>query len=74
MLQLLLRGLEDIERGGLKTSFDTAKVSTKPMVASHSGVAALNPHKQPRQVRLCLMGVEDIRLGPTAGFHAITVD
>ena len=36
--------IADISHSGLKTSFDTAKVSAKPMVASHSGAAALNPH------------------------------
>jgi membrane dipeptidase len=36
--------IADCAHSGQKTSFDTAKVSTKPMVASHSCAAALNPH------------------------------
>ena len=36
--------LPDVSHSGLKTSFDTAKASQKPMVASHSGVAAIHPH------------------------------
>lgn len=34
----------DIAHSGWQTSFDAAKASEKPMVASHSGCAALNPH------------------------------
>ena len=36
--------IADCAHSGQKTSLDTAKVSTKPMVASHSCAAALNPH------------------------------
>lgn len=36
--------LPDVSHSGLKTSYDTAKVSQKPMVASHSAVHAINPH------------------------------
>jgi membrane dipeptidase len=36
--------LPDVSHSGLKTSYDTAKVSSKPMVASHSAVHAINPH------------------------------
>lgn len=36
--------LPDVSHSGLKTSFDTAKVSQKPMVASHSVAAAVNQH------------------------------
>lgn len=36
--------LADISHSSQKTSYDTAKVSKKPMIASHSAVAALNPH------------------------------
>lgn len=36
--------LADVAHSGLKTSFDTAKVSQKPMVASHSTAAALHTH------------------------------
>jgi membrane dipeptidase len=34
----------DVAHSGLKTSFEAAKVSTKPMVASHTVCAALNEH------------------------------
>lgn len=34
----------DCAHSGQKTSLDAAKVSTKPMVASHTVVAAINPH------------------------------
>ena len=34
----------DVAHSGWQTSLDAAKVSEKPMVASHSGAAALNPH------------------------------
>lgn len=36
--------LADVAHSGLKTSYDTAKVSKKPMIASHTGVAAIHPH------------------------------
>lgn len=36
--------LADVAHSGQRTSFDTAKVSAKPMIASHSAVAALNAH------------------------------
>jgi membrane dipeptidase len=36
--------LADVSHSGLKTSYDTAKVSQRPMVASHSAVAAIHPH------------------------------
>jgi membrane dipeptidase len=36
--------LADVSHSGLKTSHDTAKVSRKPMVASHSTAAALHTH------------------------------
>jgi len=36
--------LADISHSSQKTSYDTAKVSKKPMLASHSAVAAINPH------------------------------
>ncbi|MCH8294907.1 membrane dipeptidase [Candidatus Poribacteria bacterium] len=34
----------DVAHCGWKTSLDAAKISERPMVASHSGCAALNPH------------------------------
>lgn len=34
----------DVAHSGLKTSFESAKASTKPMVASHTVCAALNEH------------------------------
>jgi membrane dipeptidase len=36
--------LADVSHSSLRTSLDTAKVSKKPMVASHSAVMALNTH------------------------------
>lgn len=36
--------LPDVAHSGLKTSYDTAKASQKPMVASHSTAAALHQH------------------------------
>jgi len=39
----------DCAHSGQKTSLDAAKVSTKPMVASHTVVAAINPHIRAKQ-------------------------
>lgn len=36
--------IADVAHSGLKTSFDTAKVSKRPMVANHSAVREINPH------------------------------
>ena len=36
--------IADVSHSSLRTSHDTAKVSAKPMVASHSTAAALHPH------------------------------
>jgi membrane dipeptidase len=41
--------LADVAHSSQKTSFDTAKVSTRPMIASHSGAAAINPHIRCKQ-------------------------
>jgi membrane dipeptidase len=36
--------LPDVSHSGLRTSYDTAKVTQRPMVASHAAVAAIHPH------------------------------
>ena len=41
--------IADVAHSGQKTSLDTAKVSKKPMVASHSCAAAINPHIRAKQ-------------------------